>query len=205
LIDGHNSTILIAINVMLSPPCSAIGKQPRSAHFLTVGLGDTLDLVLLLDGVAVGRALGGVDDLVGEALGNGLDGPERSLTSTGGEQVDGEVHTAEGRHIDSLTTHHTGSTDTGRVLTRTTVDDGVDHHLDRVLVGEQVDDLEGVLDNAHGEKLLAVVAAVHHQGAREALDDGALSLAEAHLAPATSRMREVLNARKIMVKVFQKS
>ena len=34
-----------------------------------VGLGDTLELVLLLDVVAVGTALGGVDRLVGQALG----------------------------------------------------------------------------------------------------------------------------------------
>ena len=48
---------------------------------LSVGLGHTLDLVLLLDGVAVGRALGRVHDLVSQALGDGLDGAERSLAS----------------------------------------------------------------------------------------------------------------------------
>lgn len=47
------------------------------------------------------------------------------------------------------------------------------------LPGEQVDDLEGVLDDAHGHQLLAVVAAVHHHGVGEALHDGALRLAEA--------------------------
>ena len=35
-------------------------------------------------------------------------------------------------------------------------------HLDGVLVGEEVDDLERVRDDADGEELLAVVAAVHH-------------------------------------------
>jgi len=48
---------------------------------LTVGLGDTLELVLLLDGVRVGRTLGGVDELISQALGNGLDVPEGSLAS----------------------------------------------------------------------------------------------------------------------------
>lgn len=36
-------------------------------------------------------------------------------------------------------------------------------HLDRVLVGEEVDDLKGVRDNADGHQLLAVVATLHHQ------------------------------------------
>ena len=35
-------------------------------------------------------------------------------------------------------------------------------NLDGVLVGEEVDDLERVRDNADGKELLAVVAAVHH-------------------------------------------
>ena len=36
-------------------------------------------------------------------------------------------------------------------------------YLDGVLVGEEVDDLERVRDNADGQELLAVVAALHHQ------------------------------------------
>lgn len=48
---------------------------------LTVRLGDTLELVLLLDGERVGRALRGVDDLLSKALSNRLDVAESSLTS----------------------------------------------------------------------------------------------------------------------------
>ena len=46
------------------------------------------------------------------------------------------------------------------------------------LSSEQVDDLEGVLQDAHCHQLLAVVAAVHHERVGEALHDRALSLAE---------------------------
>ena len=53
--------------------------------YLSVGLGHTLQLVLLLDGVAVGAALGGVDQLIAEALGNGLDVPEGGLPGAGAE------------------------------------------------------------------------------------------------------------------------
>jgi hypothetical protein len=47
------------------------------------------------------------------------------------------------------------------------VDDSVHEDLDGVLVGEEVDDLEGVLDDAHRHQLLAVVAAVHHERVRD--------------------------------------
>jgi hypothetical protein len=42
-------------------------------------------------------------------------------------------------------------------------------------------DFEGVGDDADGHELLAVVAAVHHEGVGEALDDRALSFSEALL------------------------
>ena len=63
--------------------------QHRNVMYgLSVGLGHSLQLVLLLDGVAVGRSLGGVDQLIGQALGNGLDVTEGGLTSTGAAQPD---------------------------------------------------------------------------------------------------------------------
>ena len=106
---------------------------------LSVGLGYTLELVLLLDGVRVGGALGGVDQLLGEALGNGLDVAEGGLTGTDGQEGDGLVDAAEGRDIDGLATDGTGGTDTGGVFTGTAVDDGIDGDLDGVLVGHDVD------------------------------------------------------------------
>ena len=48
-------------------------------------------------------------------------------------------------------------------------------HLHGVLVGEEVDDLQGVLHDASGHELLTAVAALAHQGAAKALHDGALS------------------------------
>lgn len=51
-------------------------------------------------------------------------------------------------------------------------------YLQRVLPGEQMNDLERVLDDAAGHQLLAVVATLHHQGAGQTLHNGALGLAE---------------------------
>ena len=52
-------------------------------------------------------------------------------------------------------------------------------------------DLKGVSDNANGHELLAVIAAVHHQGVGKALDDWALSLSEALDGISASRVGDV--------------
>jgi hypothetical protein len=46
----------------------------------TVGLGHTLDLVFLLDGIAGRRSLGSIHNLVSETLRDRLDAAEGSLT-----------------------------------------------------------------------------------------------------------------------------
>ena len=40
------------------------------------------------------------------------------------------------------------------------------------------DDFKGMSDDADSHELLAVVAAVHHEGVRESLDDGTLCFSE---------------------------
>lgn len=52
-------------------------------------------------------------------------------------------------------------------------------------------DLESVGDNADGHELLSVVAAVHHQGVGQTLNDGAVSLAESLDSVSASRVRDV--------------
>lgn len=85
---------------------------------LTIGLGNTLDFVLLLDGVGVGRSSGSIYNLVGQALGDGLNVSKAGLAGASGHEVDGVVDAAEGRHIHSLSSNNTGRADTSRVLTR---------------------------------------------------------------------------------------
>lgn len=52
-------------------------------------------------------------------------------------------------------------------------------------------DLESVVDDADSHELLAVVAAVHHQGVGQALDDRAVSLAETLDRVATGRVGDI--------------
>lgn len=51
--------------------------------------------------------------------------------------------------------------------------------------------LESVGDNADGHELLSVVAAVHHQGVGETLNDWALGLAETLGSITSSGVRDV--------------
>merc|ERR1712022_101467 len=61
---------------------------------LPVGLSHALNLVLLLDCIAVGGALGSVDELLSEALSDGLDVAEGCFACTGGEEPDSHVDAA---------------------------------------------------------------------------------------------------------------
>ena len=182
--------------------------QPNKRNPLTVALGHTLQLVLLLDRVRVAAALGGVDQLLSEALGDRLDVAEGRLAGTGGEEGDSLVDAAEGRDVDGLATDGTGRANTGGVFAGTAVDDGVNSDLDGVLVGHEMDlenealesfslrfvrdvlwvkkegagepyDLEGVGNDPDSHELLAVVAAVHHERVGKTLNDGAVGLPEA--------------------------
>ena len=108
---------------------TVVRRPAPLASPLPVSLGHTLDLVLLLDGVAVGRPLCGVHDLVGQALGDGLDVAESSFTSTGGQEPDGHVDTTKRRDIDSLAADNTSRTNAAGILTGTGVDNGVDDDL----------------------------------------------------------------------------
>ena len=55
--------------------------MPEHTTQLSVGLRHTLDLVLLLNGVAVGGTLRGVHDLISQALSHSLDVAERGFAS----------------------------------------------------------------------------------------------------------------------------
>jgi hypothetical protein len=50
--------------------------------------------------------------------------------------------------------------------------------LDGVLLGNEVDDLESVLNNSDSHDLLSVVSTVHHECVDESLDNGHSALGE---------------------------
>lgn len=117
----------------------------KESSSLTRGFRDTLDLILPLHSVAVVGIVRSVDDLIREAFSDGLNVPESLVPSTDGHHVDGDIDTAERRHIHRLQTDNTRGTDSSGVFPRTTVLDSVHEDLNWVLSGHETDDLEGLL------------------------------------------------------------
>jgi len=154
------------------------GASTSSSTSLTVRFGDTLQLILLLDSVAVGRSLGGIDQLVSETFSNGLDVSESRLSCASDEKPNGLVDATQRRHVDRLTTDRTRTTDTSGVFTGPAVDDSVRDNLQRILSSEQMDDFKSVLDDTDGHQFLAIIAPVHHQRIGQTLHNGALRLSE---------------------------
>jgi len=169
---------------------------------LSVGLGDTFQFVLLLDGETVAGALGGVHELVGEALSNGLDVSEGGVLGASCDEPDGLVDTSHWRDVASLSSDGTGSADSGGVFTWAAVHDGAHADLDWVLAGHDVDDFESVLDDSDAQELLTVVSALLHESAHQSLDDWALRLAESDLVVSSSAMRRVLGVALVEVDVI---
>ena len=151
------------------------------AYCLTVGLGNTFDFILLLDSVRVGGTPSGIDQFFSKTFSHRLQVTERGLTCTSSKQVQCVVDATEWGHINGLTTDDTGTTHACGIFTWSRVDDSIDDDLDRVLVGQQMDDLQRVLDDTDSHELLARVPSLLHQTARQTFNDGARSLAESLL------------------------
>ena len=100
--------------------------ESRREADLSVGDGNSLQFVSLLEGIRVWRFFGSVDQLVSQALSNGLDVTEGRLAGASTQKPDGLVDTSQWRHVDSLTSDGTGTTDSGRVFSWAAVLDGVD-------------------------------------------------------------------------------
>jgi hypothetical protein len=154
---------------------------------LTVALGNTLNLILLLDSIRVGRSTSSIDQLLCQTLRHGLEVSETSLTSTSGNQVQSIVYPTERRHVHGLTSYNSSTSNTGGIFTRSRVDDGIDYNLDRVLVGKKVDDFKSVLNDASGHDFLSRVTTLSHEATGKTLNDGARGLTETfHLVTASS-------------------
>lgn len=102
--------------------------QPRNAQqhrllphfpFLTVRLCDTLDLVLLLNSIRVGRSLSCINKFISQTLCNCLDRSKRRLSRTRAQQVQSNIDTSHRRHINRLSTHSSSRSDTRGIFTWT--------------------------------------------------------------------------------------
>jgi len=129
---------------------------------LTICLRDALNLILLLDRVSVRGFFRNLHDLIGEALRDGRAVAERTVAGTCADEVNRLVHAARWRHIGGLTSHDACRTDTRGVIVGAAILYCINVNLNGVLAGQEVDDFEGMLNDAHSHHFLAVVAAVPH-------------------------------------------
>jgi hypothetical protein len=129
---------------------------------LTIRLGHTLDFILLLNGIGVTGPPGRIDEFLGQAFRHGLQVAKGGFAGARREQIEGVVHAAKGRHIDGLSSDHSRATDARRVFPGTGVDNGIHDDLNGILVREQMDDFQGVLNDADGHELFTGVAAFFH-------------------------------------------
>ena len=108
-----------------------------------------------------------------------------------GDEGNSLVDSSQRRNVNGLSSHGTTRTNSSGVLSGTTVLNGVNQNLDGVLVGQQVNDLEGVLDDTDSELLLTVVSSLHHHRVNKSLDDGASGLSKTLLLITASGVWEV--------------
>lgn len=158
---------------------------------LSIGLGDTFDFILLLDCIRVGRSFSSIDDFISKAFGDGFDVTKRGFSCSNGNQVNCLVYTTKRRNINGLTTYSATSTNSARVFTRPSIDDGIYENLDGVLFSQEVDDLECVFYNAHGQHFLSTISSVIHQTVSQAFNSRACCLTKPlHLISSSSVWQE---------------
>ena len=174
------------------PPKPSILKTGSNlSNFLTVTLGNSLDLILFLDGIRVGRSSGGIDDLISQALRDRLKVSETSLSGSGADKVDGIIDSSEWRHIDGLSSNNSGSSNSGGIFSWSGVDDSINKDLDRVLVSQKVDDLKGVSADSVSHQLLTIISSTSHKTTGKSLNNWTTSLTETLLGVSSSGMWKV--------------
>jgi len=145
---------------------------------LTVRFGNTLNLILLLNSIRIGRSTGSIDQLLSKALSHGLEVSETSLSCSGSKEVKSIVNSAERGHINSLSPDNSSSSNTGGILTGSRVDNSIDNDLNGVLIGEEEDDFKCMLNDAGSHDFLSGVTSLLHEATCKTFDDGAGCLTE---------------------------
>jgi hypothetical protein len=188
LVHSHHLVENSKLRECASPPPVKYLKHPKRS---SVTLGDSLDFVLLLDGVRVAgtltNTLMSIDNLIGKALAHALVGSEGSLSGSLADQVNRLVHSSQWAHVDSLTSNGTTRSNSCGVFTSTSLHDGLEKNFQWVLVSEEMDDLEGLLERPDCHLLLTVCSALsNHKLVHKSLSDWALDLLESFLLEFTS-------------------
>ena len=160
----------------------------------SVTLGNSLDLILLLHGVRVGLTdtLRGSDDFVTEHFSHALVRSEASLSRSFANQIDSLVHSSKWRHINSLSSHGTAGTNSGGVLSSSTLDDSFKKNFEWILSRKQMNDFESLSENSDSDLFLTVLSVhTNHELIDESFGDWAGDFLESLLLIFTSSVWDV--------------
>jgi len=157
----------------------------------TVTLSNSLDLVLLPDGIWVrSGTLCRVYDFISKSLLDALQWAERGLFSTEMNQVNSLVDSAQGGDIDGLSAYDTTWTNTGWIFTSASVHNCIDKYLNGVETSKEVNQVKGLTHNFDGKLLLTCGSSTcNHNHVDKALNEGALHFLESSLLVASSGVR----------------
>ena len=99
-------------------------KSKRSS----VTFGNSLDLVLLFDGVGVSltNTLGGSNDFISKNLAHGFVGSEAGVSGSFAHKVDSLVDSSKWRNINSLSSNGTTGTNSGGILSGSSLNDSLE-------------------------------------------------------------------------------
>ena len=113
--------------------------HPHPPPYLPITLRHPLQLILLLNRIAITTPLRRINQLLGQTLRHALHIPERRLPRPDRQQRYRLVDPAQRGHVHGLATHGARAADARAVFARAAVHDRVDGDLERVRVRHDVD------------------------------------------------------------------
>lgn len=137
-------------------------------------------------------SLGGSNNLISQSFRHGLVGSESGLSGSLAHEVDSLVDSSEWGDINGLSSHGTTGTNSSRVFSGSTLNDGLEEHLKWVLSSKEVDDIKSLSEDSYSHLLFTVLSVVsNHEGVDESLGNWALNLLETFFLIFTSSVWDV--------------
>jgi len=125
------------------------------------------------------NTLGSGNDLIGEGLTERLMASESGFSGSLAHQIDGLVDSSQWGDINSLSSDGTSGTNSGRVLSGSTLDDSLEQNFQWVGTGKKVNDLKNLSEDSDSLLLFTILSVVTaHELIDESLNNWARNLLE---------------------------
>jgi hypothetical protein len=119
-------------------------------------------------------------------------GSESGVSGTLAHKHNGLVHSSEWGDVNSLSSDGTSGSNSGRVLSGTSLSNSVEHDLEWVLSGKEMNDFKSLLENSNSLLFLTILSMeTHHEHIGESFSDWASNLSESLLLISSSSVWDV--------------